>query len=109
MSTGAERMRTGTRALARLACIVAVGALSGPLLAQESAQPLIDPTSITFEHDGQNVTGFAAYVTAEGSPALRIDLGALRPTAGKVTARLPTLPAGEYRIEIAAYNEAGES
>ena len=69
-----------------------------------------DPTKIVFEHDGANVAGFVAYISAPGKAARRVDLGALRADpSGEITAPLPPLPAGTYTLELAAYNAAGES
>jgi len=79
--------------------------------AQDVARtPPADPSSISFEHDGKGVAGFAVYVTPEGGQPLRLDLGALKPdAAGKIVARIPPLPPGIYTLEIAAYNASGES
>jgi hypothetical protein len=71
---------------------------------------LQNPSTLSFDHDGVNVSGFVVYLTREGGPASRIDLGALRADAkGHRTTAIPHLPAGTYRVEIAAYNGAGES
>lgn len=69
-----------------------------------------DPKRITFEHDGQGVSGYVLYLDPDAGSTLRIDLGALKPVSGNVvSAPLPPLPAGTYHIEIAAYNAGGES
>lgn len=66
---------------------------------------------LIFEHDGRNVTGFVLYATGvEGGVALAFDLGPLRPdSSGKITAPVPALPNGVYVLEVAAYNQRGES
>jgi hypothetical protein len=81
-----------------------------PVAGQSTTPDLVNPSSISFEHDGKDVTGFVAYITAQGAPPLRIDLGPLRPDGkGMVVARIPGLAPGSYSIEVAAYNQAGES
>ena len=108
-------MRLGPTLRRLSTALLLQGVLALPFCASAAAQaaasaPPTDPSSISFEHDGKGVSGFAAYVTPDGGEPLRIDLGALKPDAeGKITARIPPLPPGTYTLEIAAYNASGES
>jgi hypothetical protein len=82
--------------------------IGGSALAQEKAPP--QGSRIAFQHDGRGVIGFVLYAKPENGPELRIDLGHLVPDAtGSVTVPMPALPPGRYVIEVAAYNDAGES
>jgi hypothetical protein len=93
-----------------LGTIALTAVLCGAVSAQSATADLVNPSSISFEQDGKDVTGFVAYVTAEGAAPLRIELGPLRPdNKGKVVARIPVLSPGNYSIQVAAYNTAGES
>src|SRR5262245_6553394 len=77
---------------------------------ERGGRSIEDPARIVFQHDGQNISGFALYLLPDNGSPIRIDLGLLKPDAnGNVSASLPPLPAGSYRVEIAAYNAAGES
>jgi hypothetical protein len=104
-----------TAFLARLPVLIVAPALltllmPTPVVTQADTSELVNPSFISFEHDGKAVAGFVAYATAEGAPAIRFDFGSIRPDRnGKVVARMPALPPGIYRLEIAAYNSAGES
>jgi hypothetical protein len=85
--------------------------VSAPIYAQPASSPaLTNPSTISFEHDAKDVTGFAAYVQAKSGGPRRVDLGSLQPDAsGKIVVPMPPLPPGTYSISIAAYNQAGES
>lgn len=77
---------------------------------QNVALPPVNPKTITFEHDGKDTVGFALWVSRDGGAPVRVDLGASKPTKqAKVSVDLKGLPDGAYRIEVAAYNGAGES
>ncbi len=100
--------------IARLRRLVAPALLTllvwAVVAAQSTTSELVNPSSISFEHDGRDVTGFVAYISSDGAPPRRVDLGAIHPDARKiVVSRMPSLPAGVYSIEVAAYNAAGES
>jgi hypothetical protein len=79
----------------------------GPcLLAQTS------PTSAALEFDqgGHDVKGFVLYATRrEDGVERRIDLGLPSRAHGRFRVPLPPLEAGTWRIELTAYNGAGES
>ena len=65
---------------------------------------------VSFEHDGQGVTGFALYAQPEKGKAIRIDVGlVLADGNGGRSVALPSLPDGSYTLSIAAYNSVGES
>jgi hypothetical protein len=100
---------TASRSFRRYLATILVVAGCAAVSAQ-SANDLLNPSTISFEHDGKNVTGFVAYVSADSGLLLRLDLGPLRPDdQGRIVASVPSLPPGDYSIEIAAYNAAGES
>lgn len=97
------------RSRCRLAAPVLLTLLVWAPVAAQSTSELVNPSSISFEHDGRNVTGFVAYIATESGPPLRVDLGAIRPDKGKIVARIPALSPGTYSLAVAAYNPAGES
>ena len=67
-------------------------------------------TRISFEHDGQGVSGFALYAESGKGKPLRVDLGMVTADAeGKRVVAVPRLPDGSYALSVAAYNAAGES
>ena len=83
-----------------------------PSAAQQPTAPTppVDPSSISFEHDGVGVKGYALYIADAQGLAIRIDVGLLRrDKSGKVVAPLPPLPPGTYSVDVVAYNQAGES
>jgi hypothetical protein len=106
-----------TRHLMMLGLIVAELALVGGLAfsdARQDAPPaeslLVNPSQITFEHDGRDVTGFALYLRRDAGEWVRFDLGALRPDGtGQISAKLPPLSDGDYTMEVAAYDRTAES
>ena len=75
----------------------------------DTATP-VDPSTISFEHDGVGVKGFALYFMDAQGRSIRIDVGKLRiDKTGKAVAKLPRLPPGTYSVDVVAYNKAGES
>lgn len=65
---------------------------------------------IAFEHDGKDVSGFVVYLSPQAGTPIRLDLGRRAPDAtGHIVVVLPDVPLDTYRVEIAAYNSAGES
>jgi len=100
-----------------LGLIVAELALVGGLACSDARQDvppaeslLVNPSRITFEHDGRDVTGFALYLRRDAGEWVRFDLGALRPDgAGRISAKLPPLGDGVYTMEVASYNRTAES
>lgn len=85
------------------AIAISLACVSGTLHSQERA------SRVSFEHDGQGVTGFVLYATPEEGKA-RIDLG-LIPVGerGMGSILLPVLPEGTFALSVAAYSAAGES
>lgn len=81
------------------------------IAARSGAQGLQSPTTIEFDHDGQGVKGFVLYATRkEDGVEQRIDLGMpTRGKSGRMQIAPPPLPSGIWRLELAAYNSAGES
>lgn len=57
-------------------------------------------------HDGVGTNGYRLYVDGVKSGP---DLPATSLQAGTVTIQLPALPAGRHTIDVAAFNDAGES
>ena len=95
-----------SRTIALLVIIVLVRA---PGAAAQDADRPVNPTRLTFEHTGESVSGFAIYLSRDGAPEERVDIGrGTRDRDGRVVVDLTTLPDGTYRIEVAAYNSAGE-
>jgi hypothetical protein len=89
-----------------LALAVALSLCDANLLAQTSPASQI----LEFEHDGRDVKGFVVYATRrEDGTERRIDVG-LPPRSGSGRFRLsvPALARGTWRVELAAYNDAGE-
>lgn len=66
---------------------------------------------LTLEHDGRNLTGFVVYATRqEDGERRRFDAGLPERTPdGEYRIQLPPLDDGTWRIQVAAYNGAGES
>jgi hypothetical protein len=97
---------TGTRAGVAL-----VFALLPLFAGAARAQSLALPAVIEFDHDGVGVTGFVLYATRrEDGAQRRIDVRMPAKTkAGRWQVTLPTLEKGTWRLELAAYNGAGES
>jgi hypothetical protein len=82
------------------------------LMAQHvQAQRLTLPAVIEFDHDGRGVKGFVLYATrTEDGAQKRIDVGMpTKAKSGRMQIGLPPLPKGTWRLELAAYNAAGES
>lgn len=78
------------------------------LLAQKGTAQ--DFQRIVFQHEGKNISGFVLYLEPQTGATVRLDLGPLVPDAkGQYSALLPAVPPGTYKVEIAAYNSAGES
>jgi len=75
------------------------------------AQSLALPAIIEFDHDGRDVKGFVLYATRkEDGVQKRIDVGMpTKAKSGRMQITLPALPKGTWRLELAAYNAAGES
>ena len=75
------------------------------------AQSLAVPAVVEFEHDGRGVNGFVLYATRrEDGAQRRFDLGmASKTKSGRLQLALPLLEPGTWRLELAAYNTAGES
>jgi hypothetical protein len=85
-------------------CVVTFSASFGVIAQKPGA------VRITFEHDGEGVSGFVLYAEPESGKALRFDLGLVATDrSGKRTMSLPLLPDGTYRLSVSAYNGAGES
>ncbi len=76
-----------------------------------SAQSPRSTVTIEFDHDGRDVDGFALYATRlEDGTQRRMDVGKARRTAsGRLQVEVPALQKGTWRLELAAYNAAGES
>jgi hypothetical protein len=74
-------------------------------------QRLTTPAVIEFDHDGRDVKGFVLYATRkEDGVQKRIDVGMpAKAKSGRLQITLPALPKGTWRLELAAYNSAGES
>jgi len=75
------------------------------------AQPPASPAVVEFDHDGQAVKGFVLYATRlpDGFQR-RLDLGMpSKGKSGRFQAALPALAPGTWQLELAAYNNAGES
>jgi len=90
--------------VATMFCTIAEGRQS-----VDAAMP-VDPSTISFEHDGVGVQGFALYFIDAQGRSIRIDIGKLRiDKSGKAVAKLPQLPPGTYSVDVVAYNQAGES
>jgi hypothetical protein len=65
---------------------------------------------ITFQHDGDGVTGFALYAESRDAKPVRVDLGMVPADArGNRTVVVPSLPDGTYALSVAAYNAKAES
>jgi hypothetical protein len=65
---------------------------------------------ITFQHDGDGVTGFALYAESRDAKPARVDLGMVPADArGNRTVVVPPLPDGTYALSVAAYNAKAES
>ena len=110
MKTASRRGSAVFVVLTSLAMASSHGALRAAPQAASKSAAIEDPKRITFEHDGKDVSGFVLYLSPENGTPLRVDLGALKPDGkGIVSAQIPPLPAGHYRVEIAAYNVGGES
>jgi len=99
-----------------LAAALAVVLVQSPWVPAQAGQSAGDgstvpnPSRIVFQHDGKNVGGFVLYLEPQSDSPIRIDLGMLKPDAkGLISAKLPKLPSGSYRAEVAAYNGSGES
>ncbi len=75
------------------------------------AQSLPPSPAIEFDDLGRDVVGYVLYATRkEDGVERRIDLGRPRPaTGGRVRVQVPQLQSGTWRLELAAYNDAGES
>ncbi len=81
-----------------------------------SAAPIEAQTSppsrgVEFDQAGPGVKGYVLYVTRrEDGRALRIDVGRpSRSPSGRLQLALPPLEKGTWRVELAAYNDSGES
>ena len=99
---------TRARELARVSAWVCAIGVSGAMAVAHAQNPL--PARLSFEHDGQGVTGFALYAQPEKGKAIRIDLGLVMADGnGGRSVAIPSLPDGTYALSIAAYNSAGES
>ena len=86
-------------------------ALIVPLAASAQIRSLPLPAVVEFDHDGRGVEGFVLYATRrEDGVQRRIDVGmASKAKSGRLQIALPTLEPGTWRLELAAYNGAGES
>jgi hypothetical protein len=75
------------------------------------AQSLPPSPSIEFDDSSREVTGYVLYATRkEDGIERRFDLGRPRPgEGGRVRVEVPQLETGTWRLELAAYNDAGES
>jgi hypothetical protein len=103
-SSTASRVRQPARGILLWAALACVPSFAAPAAAQ------FVPPTVTFEHEGSDVTGFALYARPERGQLLRVDLGPLPATGNGVRSfRLPDLPPGEYELSLAAYNALGES
>lgn len=77
---------------------------------QASGNAATKAPRITFDHDGKDVSGFVVYLSPQAGPPIRLDVGHRAPDAsGHIVVVLPDVPLDTYRVEIAAYNSAGES
>jgi hypothetical protein len=97
----------GRHALVGRALVVFLSFLAMSVLAQRSpTTPILE-----FEHEGTGVKGFVLYVTRrEDGVERRIDVGLPSKSATRrFRVPLPPLEKGTWRIELAAYNDAGES
>jgi hypothetical protein len=88
-----------------------LGALLPLLATSVLAQSPPTPPVLEFEHEGTGVKGFVLYATRrEDGVERRIDVGLPSKSAtGRFRLPLPPLEKGTWRIELAAYNNAGES
>ena len=82
-----------------------------PATASAREQVPVLPAMLEFDHDGRGVNGFVLYATRrEDGATRRIDLGMPKKTkSGRWQAEIPMLDKGTWRLELAAYNSAGES
>jgi hypothetical protein len=76
-----------------------------------SAQSLPPSPVLEFDQEGRGVKGYILYATRrEDGVERRIDVGLpSKPATGRFRVPLPPLEKGTWRIELAAYNDAGES
>jgi hypothetical protein len=103
LERGESRRNPPPRVL--LACTASAWLICGFSQAQSPPSAII-----TFDHDGQSVVGFAVYATRrEDGAKRRLDLGHLNTVNGRYRVTLPPLEDGTWRLEVAAYNDAGES
>jgi hypothetical protein len=87
--------------------VVALLLLATPVVAQNL------PTSpiLEFDQAGPDVKGYVLYVTRrEDGVSRRIEVGLpSKSPSGRLQVPLPPLEKGTWRVELAAYNDAGES
>jgi hypothetical protein len=89
------------------ALVLVLPFLATSVLAQSSpTTPILE-----FEHEGSGLKGFVLYATRrEDGVERRIDVGLPNKSAtGHFQLSLPALEKGTWRIELTAYNDAGES
>jgi hypothetical protein len=81
--------------------------LTTPVLAQSTPPS----HALEFDQEGRDVKGYVLYATRrEDGVERRIDVGLpSKSVAGRFRVPLPPLEKGTWRIELAAYNNAGES
>ena len=75
------------------------------------AQSTPPSQALEFDHEGRDVKGYVLYATRrEDGVERRIDIGLpSKSDTGRFRVPLPPLEKGTWRIELAAYNDAGES
>ena len=75
------------------------------------AQSTPPSQALEFDHEGRDVKGYVLYATRrEDGVERRIDVGLpSKSDTGRFRVPLPPLEKGTWRIELAAYNDAGES
>jgi hypothetical protein len=81
--------------------------LTTPVLAQSTPPS----HALEFDQEGRDVKGYVLYATRrEDGVERRVDVGLpSRSDTGRFRVPLPPLEKGTWRIELAAYNNAGES
>jgi hypothetical protein len=83
-----------------------------PFLATSAPAQSTPPSqALEFDHEGRDVKGYVLYATRrEDGVERRIDVGLpSKSDTGRFRVPLPPLEKGTWRIELAAYNDAGES